>query len=167
MANNHKNDEQVVLTRAGYEKLERELEYLLTHGREEAAEQLSDTGDDTDIIEEPTFHDAVRDKGILEARISELQRVLGNAQIVDEDPDPNSASPGDRVIVWDHQEKAETAFDLLGGAEISMGQRRGVSLDSPVGKALLNRRIGETIEVETPDGTAKYTIRRFEQIPED
>jgi transcription elongation factor GreA len=160
-------NERIVLTREGYEKLERELHYLETEGRLEAAEQLSDAGNDTDIAEEETFREAVNQKSMLEARISQLKRILADAEIVDEDPDPNSASPGDRVVVWDHQEKVEVTFDLLGGAEIAMGRRHGVSVDSPVGKALLDRRVGETVEVETPDGKAKYTIRRLEEIPSE
>jgi transcription elongation factor GreA len=163
MAEQH---EPIVLTRAGYEKLARELNYLLHEGREEAAEQLNDAGSDTDIAEEETFREAANNKSMLEARITQLKHTLANAEIVDEDPDPTSASPGDRVIVWDHQEKAEVTFDLLGGAEIAMGRRHGVSVDSPVGKALLNRHIGETVEVDIPDGKAKYTIRRFEKITE-
>jgi transcription elongation factor GreA len=160
-------NERVVLTRAGYEKLQRELNYLETEGRSEATEQLlNDAGTNTNVAEEETFRDAADQISMLEARITQLKHILADAEIVDEDPDPNTASPGDRVIVWDHQEKVELTFDLLGGAEIAMGRRQGVSVDSPVGRALLDRRIGETIEVETPDGKAKYTIRRFEEIVE-
>ncbi|NWF69498.1 MAG: GreA/GreB family elongation factor [Chloroflexi bacterium] len=158
-------NEPIILTRAGFEQLQRELADLETRGREEAAENLFEAADDTDVAEEETFRDAMNQKSMLEARILQLKQILAMAQVVDEDPDPNSASPGDRVVVWDHQEKAEVIFDLLGGAEIAMGRRHGVSIDSPVGKALLGKRIGDTIEVQTPDGVARYTIRRLEQIP--
>ncbi len=157
-------NERIVLTREGYKKLENELNYLMTEGREEVAQSLSDAGDDTDIAEEETFRDAVDQKSMLEARITQLKHILADAKIIDDDPDPNTASPGDRVIVWDHQEKTELVFDLLGGAEIAVGRRHGVSIDSPVGKALLGKRLGDTVEVQTPDGTATYTIRRFEKI---
>ncbi|MFN8371903.1 MAG: GreA/GreB family elongation factor [Anaerolineae bacterium] len=160
-------NERIVLTRAGYDKLERELKYLLTEGREEAAEQLSEAGDDTDIAEEETFREAANQKSMLEARIVQLKATLANAEIIDEDPDPSTASPGDRVIVWDHQEKEEVIFDLMGGAEIAMGRRHGVSVDSPVGKALLGKHVGESVEVNTPDGKVKFTIRRFEDIPSE
>lgn len=155
---------RIYITRAGYELLERELKYLTTERNQEMTEQIGDAGDDTDIAEEGAFLDSIRERGVLDARINALKRALADVEIIDEDPDPNAASPGDRVVVWDLQERREETFDLLGSAEVAHG-RGGVSIDSPVGRALLGKRVGDLIEVEIPDGKARYTIRRLEQIP--
>lgn len=158
-------EDKVILTRTGYERLQAELEQLSTEGREGLASQLAELRDDTAVEDEAILHDLLASQDKLEERIATIQRVLAAADIVDEDPDPQTASPGDRVIVWDFAEQDEIAFDLLGSAEVAFG-RQGVSIESPVGKALLNRKIGDVVEVMVPDGKVKYAIRRFERIPE-
>jgi transcription elongation factor GreA len=156
-------NEKPILTREGYHQLEQELHDLKTRGREEIAARLNDVRDDTAPSDESLLFEAMTAQEQLEARIAQIERILATAEVIDHDPDPDSASPGDRVIVWDYAEKAEFAFDLLGSAEVAFG-RSGVSIESPVGRALLNRRVGDIVEVQVPDGIARYQIRRLEQI---
>ena len=66
--------------------------------------------------------------------------------------------------MWDFKERKPLQFDLVGGPEVING-REGVAIDSPVGKALQGHRVGDVIEVEVPDGAARYAIRKIERIP--
>ena len=101
----------------------------------------------------------------LDERVSHLQNVLARAEIIDADEDPNTITPGNRVTVYDAAEKEEFTLDLLDHEEITHG-RRGVSLDSPVGKALLGQKVGARVKVEVPDGLVTYKVRKIEMIPD-
>jgi transcription elongation factor GreA len=158
--------DDIILTRAGYEKLKRELDVLMTEEREEVVEQLLDVRDDTEAGEEATFFDAVGKKAWVDQRIAHLQGVLERATIIDDDPNPDQVSPGNRVTVLDMDADEEVVFDLIGSEEVAHG-RSGVSIESPVGKALLGRAIGETVAVEVPMGTVNYRISKIEMIPDD
>lgn len=161
------SEDEIILTRAGYEKLKKELEKLETVTAVEVAERMAEVrADGGDFQDDTAFFDAVTAKNYLDERIARLNMILAQATIIDEDPDPDKASPGDRVIVMDLDEKEELAFDLLGGYEIAHG-RRGVSIASPVGKALLGKKPGDKIEVQTPGGLARYKIIRLEDIPDE
>jgi transcription elongation factor GreA len=158
------SDDEIILTRAGYEKLKNDLDILLNETSKEMAESLADVREDTDPGEEPTFIDTMNDKQRLDDRIARLRTILARATVLDEDPDPDTASPGDRVLVVDLETKEKLHFDLLGSEEVAHG-RRGVSIASPVGKALMGQKIGATIEVKVPDGVARYRIRDITRIP--
>jgi len=160
------SNEEIILTRSGYERLKKELDKLTNVTAVEIAEKMAEIREDGDFSEDPAFYEAMTEKNYLDERISRLQYILNTATIIDEDPDPDTASPGDRVIVKDLDEKEELTFDLLGGYEIAHGMK-GVSIASPVGKALLGKKAGDKIEVETPGGLARFKILRLEDIPEE
>lgn len=152
------------LTRAGYEGLEKELRKLENVDLPEIAERLSEVRSETDSEgEDPQLFTILSQKNYIDDRIANIKRILANATIIEEDPDPDRANAGDRVIVMDLNEKEELAFDLLDSAEV-VHSRRGISTSSPVGKALVGKRVGDTVEVNTPDGKARYKILRFEDI---
>jgi len=153
-----------VLTRSGYDKLQVELEKLLSEESGEVAEKLAEAREN-EAGEEAIFFETMVEKERLDERIAYLRYVLANATIVDHDDDPEHVSPGNRITVYDKDEKEELIFDLLGSAEVTSG-RQGVSLDSPVGKALLGHAVGDTVKVEVPDGVVKYKIRKIELIPD-
>lgn len=152
--------EETILTRAGYEQLQRELNEL-EERLKRAVSAIADVEEDEG--EEAAFFDAVTDREYLQGRIASLRHTLNNARVVDGDDDPDVVSVGNRVTVSDELGDDFT-FDILSSAEVMAG-RRGVTNDSPVGVALLGRRIGETVEVETPDGIAHYTIEAIDDIP--
>lgn len=159
-------EENFYLTKEGYANLERELQILIENDRQKMAEQLKDVHEDTEYGEEATFFDVVTAKERLEEKINYLRRVLARAEIIGEDRDPLRVDPGERVTVWDFETKEEVIFDLLGGPEITTG-RHGVSINSPVGQALLGKKVGDVIEVEVPDGISRFAIRKIESIPPD
>lgn len=158
-------DERIILTRAGYETLEQELNELLTHQTQKVAEQLADVHEDTDWGEEATFFDAMFEKERLDERIGHLRYVLEHAEIINGENDPDLVDPGDRVTVWDLNTKEEVVYDLIGSEEVAHG-RHGVSIKSPVGRALIGHRVGDVVEVQVPDGVARYTIRKIVPIVE-
>ncbi len=159
------SDSEFILTRAGYNKLKIELDKLLNEEIGKAAERLAEAHED-EAGDEANFYAAKVNKERLDARAAHLKLVLAQAEIIEEDPDPESVSPGNRVTVLDIDEKEELVFDLLGSTEIA-NVRKGVSINSPVGKALLGQRVGDKVEVEVPVGIARYKIRKIEMIPDD
>ncbi len=152
------------LTRAGYESLEKELRKLENVDLPDIASRLAEIRSETDSEgEDPQLFNILSQKNYVDERIANIKRILANATVLDEDPDPDSASPGDRVVVMDLDEKEEITFDLLDSAEV-VHSKRGISTRSPVGRALLGKRIGDKVEVNTPGGKARFKIIRFEEV---
>ena len=158
-------ERRILLTRSGYDKLQRELNILTGEEHSRVAEMLADARED-DQGEEAVFFDAVISKERLDERVAHLQNVLARAEVINADEDPDTITPGNRVTVYDTSEKEEFALDLLDTEEITTG-RRGVSLDSPVGRALLGKQVGDRIKVEVPDGLVTYKIRQIDMIPDE
>lgn len=157
-------EERFPLTQTGYEQLKTELENL---EREHAAQQqdFADVNYSNDPSHEEAAYDEVRTtKDDLEEKIGHLKLVLQNAEVISEDADPEGVNLGERVTVWDSAAKETLQFDLIGSEEATHG-REGVTDDSPVGKALLGKRIGDVVEVDVPDGKMRYVIRKIEPLP--
>lgn len=156
--------EEHQLTPAGYKTLEKELRKLENVELKDIAERLNELRSETDSEgEDPQLFNILSEKNYIDERIANIKRILANAVIVEEDPDPDVANAGDRIVVMDLDEKEEIIFDLLDSAEIVHG-RRGISTKSPVGQALLGKRVGDKVEVKTPDGKARFKILRFEDV---
>ena len=158
-------ERRIQLTRLGYQKLQRELDVLTGEENSKVAEMLAEARED-DQGEEAVFFDAMVSKERLDERVSHLQNVLARAEIIETEADPDSITAGIRVTVYDTLEKEEFTLDLLDTEEITHG-RRGVSLDSPVGRALQGKQVGARVEVEVPDGLVTYKVRKIETIPDD
>lgn len=158
-------NDRYILTRAGYEQLQRELaDYQARRARQQ--EEIGDIQNDgsENFPEEGAEFEARTMREFLDERIGNLTLILRNADVVDQDPDPRTVDPGDRVTVWSVEEGEEYEYDLIGGAEVMYG-RLGVSIDSPVGNALLGRKIGDMVNVETPEGITRYVIRAITRTP--
>ena len=158
-------ERRILLTRPGYEQLQRELNILTGEENAKVAEMLADARED-DQGEEAVFFDAMISKERLDERVGHLQNVLARAEVIDADEDPNTITPGNRVTVYDTTEKEEFVMDLLDTEEITHG-RRGVSLEAPVGRALLGKHVGDKVKVEVPDGVVTYKVRKIDMIPDD
>ena len=154
--------ERFTLTREGYQRLERELRQLEA-AQQEDIEEVAEAFDDTDFGENAAYYDKVFDKDRMTERINNLRHVLARADVLDEDPDPDRVSPGNRVTVWDFEANEEISFNIISAEEVTHGIR-GISTESPVGSALLGQMVGDVVEVEVPDGVAKYAIRAIGPI---
>ncbi|MEL6309898.1 MAG: GreA/GreB family elongation factor, partial [Chloroflexota bacterium] len=112
--------------------------------------------------EDSELNDTMEAKKRLEERLANLVDVLHNAEII-ESNDPNIINIGDRVVLLDMEFDEEMTLDLVDGAEVN-GERRAITVDSPVGRAVMGREVGDIVKVKVPDGTAKYKVVSFAPI---
>lgn len=156
--------EVVQLTREGYERLKAEYEHLTTHERAAIAQALLEARADRDIRENAPYDAAKNHQAQVEARIRELQAILASAEVLDEASAGASdrVSIGSTVVVRDLTHDDEMRYTLVSSNEANPRQGR-ISTSSPVGKALLDRREGDEVEVAAPAGTIRYRIERIER----
>ena len=149
------------LTKEGHKKLQDELNYLHTEKREEIAMRLHEAMEDGDLIENAEYEAAKNEQAFTEGRIKELERILANAKIISEvDLDPNIVEIGNKVTMQEEGMDSEV-FTIVGAAE-SDPRKGKISNESPLGKALLNRRAGDVVKVEAPEGSYKVKIIKVE-----
>ena len=151
-------NQEIGLTRAGYERLRDELATLTTISRVEIADRLrvarDHGGEFADNLE---LIDALEDKEILERRIATLEALLPSALVVDDPPRDGTIGIGTRVRLRDIESRRTAEYDVVGSLEPDPVERR-LSADSPVGRALLGRRAGDDIQVEAPGGQMRFRI---------
>ncbi|MGQ9486576.1 MAG: transcription elongation factor GreA [Armatimonadota bacterium] len=155
--------EEIILTRAGYEQLKQELERLKTVERAKSAERIRRARAQGDLSENFEYHEAKRAQAMLEGRIREIQRILEIAQVVDHLPGEDGAiTVGSVVTVKDLEHNEEWTFrvvDSASAAVLGSGEEIDhVSAASPIGQAVVGRKVGDIVQVETPEGTADYEI---------
>jgi transcription elongation factor GreA len=149
------------LTKEGVDKIESELNELRGPQREALARRLREAIQMGDLSENADYHKAKEDQAFLEGRIQELEHILRNAVIVDRASGPQDiVAVGTRVTVQEDGFDPEV-YDLVGIKEADPRSGK-ISYDSPIGKALMDRRVGETVEAETPGGTLRLKILKIE-----
>jgi transcription elongation factor GreA len=149
----------VILTPEGYEQLKAELDRLRTDRRREIAERIAAAREFGEIAENAEYDDAKNEQMMLEHRISQLEERLANAQVIDKKRvDTSVVSVGAVVRLRDVNAKETVEYFIVGSAEANPAERK-LSNESPVGKAILGRKKGETVEVVTPRGSkVKFKI---------
>jgi transcription elongation factor GreA len=149
---------EVILTAEGYEKLKQEIEYLSTDKRREVADRIRIARQFGDIAENAEYDDAKNEQALLEHRISRLEERLANARVIGADEVTSDVvSIGSHVRLRDLEAKQTVEYHIVGSAEANPSEYR-LSNESPVGKAIIGRKKGETVEVATPRGALKYKI---------
>lgn len=145
------------LTKEGLEKIQRELADMKGRQREELAKRLRTAIEQGDLSENADWTAAKEDQGFLEGRIQEYERVLSNVILI-EDVEKNSSEVGigDKVTIVESGEPEEV-YQLVGPKEADPKNGR-ISFESPIGKALMGKHIGEKVTVETPGGNLKFKI---------
>jgi transcription elongation factor GreA len=147
---------ETVLTREGFEKLKEEIDELSTVRRREVAERIKEAREFGDISENSEYDDAKNEQAMLEARIAQLEERLRDAIVIDEAGLPDDVvSLGSRVTL--KLPGGEATFQVVGSAESDPDESR-LSNESPIGKAILGRKKGETVDVVTPSGQVKIKI---------
>ncbi len=149
--------EEVFLTPSGYKRLEEELEHLKTVRRREVAERIRQAKEFGDLSENSEYEDAKNEQAFVEGRIRELEALLRNARVISENGSAGTVEIGSRVRLRDVRTGEEFAFQIVGSAEADPDRNR-ISHKSPVGQAVLGRRPGEVVEVQTPAGRFTYEI---------
>ncbi|MGD1054072.1 MAG: transcription elongation factor GreA [Candidatus Dormibacteria bacterium] len=148
-------DKPVLLTKEGLDKLAAELEELRTVRRAEVAERIKYAKDFGDISENAEYEAAKNEQGMLEGRILTLEMMVRNAVIIEQAEVGGIVQVGSTVEVKD--EYGTQAFTIVGPAEVDVTSGR-ISMESPVGKALLGRRIGDKVAVQSPGGVRELKV---------
>ena len=146
------------LTKEGFQKLQEELDYLRTAKRQEVANRLHEAMEGGELIENAEYEAAKNEQAFVEGRIQELDLLLASAKIIEDNGKKKSDSVqlGSKVTIKEGNFEAET-FIIVGAAEANPRDGK-ISNESPIGKSILNRKIGETVKVETPGGTYNVKI---------
>lgn len=151
-------EKQELLTQEGYNKLEEELEYLKAVKRKEVAERLKVAISFGDLSENAEYDEAKNEQAKLEEQILKLDEKLRKAVIIDESQiDLDIVTVGSIVKLYDYDFDEEIEYSIVGSAEADPFEGK-ISNESPVGKALLGARVGETVEVQVPDGVNKFKV---------
>lgn len=147
-----------LMTYEGVKKLEEELEFLKTIKRVEIKEKIKVARSFGDLSENAEYDEAKNEQAFVEGRIAQLENMLKNASVVDEaDITTDKVSVGAIVKVKDYDFDEIMDLSIVGSAEANPIENK-ISNESPVGKALLGKKVGDTIEVPVPDGVSKYEI---------
>ena len=146
------------LSAARLEELKEELNYLKTVREKEVADQIKEARSFGDLSENSEYDEAKNEQGKLYSRIAELEDILSNYSIIEErDTDPNSVRLGSKITVLDVEMEVEEEYQVVGSQEADPMNGR-ISEESPFGKALLGKAIGETVIVEAPAGNIEYRV---------
>ena len=151
-------EKQVILTRAGLEKLEKELDLLRTVRRKEVAERIKQAIGFGDISENSEYEDAKNEQAFIEGRIITLEKMLRNVTVIDEnDRVAGIVSVGSTVKLKDLEFDEAVEYSIVGSAEADPLSNL-ISNESPVGRAILGEKVGAIVEVDVPDGKLKFQV---------
>ena len=147
-----------ILTYEGLQKYEEELHELKVVKRQEVAQKIKEAREQGDLSENAEYDAAKDEQRDIEARIEELEKILKNAEVIDEDEvDLDKISIGCRVKILDVEYDEELEYKIVGSTEANSLKGK-ISNESPVGKALIGKKVGDTAEVDTQAGTLKYKV---------
>lgn len=153
-----------ILTYAGLKQYEDELHNLKVFKRKEVAQKIKEAREQGDLSENAEYDAAKDEQRDIELRIEELEKLLKNAEVVVEDEvDLDKISIGCRVKVFDLEFSEEMEFKIVGSTEANSLQGR-ISNESPVGHALLGRRVGDVVDVETQMGMIQYKVLDIQRV---
>ena len=152
-----------LLTYAGLKKLEEELHDLKVVKRKEVAEKIKEAREQGDLSENAAYDAAKDEQRDTEARIEEIEKILKNAEVVVEDEvDFDKINIGCSVLVYDKEFDEEIQFKIVRSTEANSLQGK-ISNESPVGQALLGKKVGDEIQVETQAGVMEYKVLKIER----
>jgi transcription elongation factor GreA len=149
---------EVILTPEGHERLKEEIKYLSTVKRREVAERIKQAREFGDIAENSEYDDAKNEQAMLEHRIATLEERLKSARVIEKKEIPAGiVAVGTKVKLRDVAAKETIEYHIVGSAEANPAEHK-LSNESPVGKAIIGRKKGETVEVAAPRGSLKFKI---------
>jgi transcription elongation factor GreA len=148
------------LTRRGFQKLQEELDHLRTVKRQEVAQRLHEAMEGGELIEDAEYEAAKNEQAFVEGKIQELEILLANARIIEEKGKMDVVQVAATVTIREGEAEPEV-YTIVGPAEASPREGR-ISHESPLGKALLNHKAGDTVTVDAPDGSFTVQIVKVE-----
>ncbi|MCC5905886.1 MAG: transcription elongation factor GreA [Balneolaceae bacterium] len=151
------------LSKEGYEKLDKELRDLKTRGRKEIAQEISEARAQGDLSENAEYDAAKEAQGHLEKRIAELENTLATSTIIDEkDINTSKAYLLSTVTILNKKTNKEMKYTLVSKDEADFKKSK-ISVDSPIGKAILGTEVGEVVKVKVPAGRLELEIIKIER----
>ena len=146
------------MTQEGYDKLRAELDELKSVGRAEAAKAIAEAREKGDLSENAEYDAAKDAQGMLEAKINELEKAMAKARIIDESElDTSKVTILSNVRLNNMRVNKEITYKLVSETEANLKERK-ISVNSPIGKGLLGKEVGDVAEINTPGGVIKFEI---------
>ena len=156
-------DKKNILTYQGLQKLEEELQNLKVVRRKEVAQKIKEAREQGDLSENAEYDAAKDEQRDIEARIEDIEKILKNAEVVvEEEVELDKISIGCKVKILDVEENEELEYKIVGSTEANSLKGK-ISNESPVGKALIGRSVGDTVQVETQAGEIAYKVLGIER----
>jgi len=149
------------LTREGYDKLQEELDYLRTYKRQEIANRLHEAMEGGELIENAEYEAAKNEQAFVEGRIKELEILLATARVISETHTTAETIQVGSTVTIQEEGGSPEAYTIVGAAEANPAVGR-ISNESPLGKALLNRKVSESVQVDAPQGSFTVEILKVE-----
>ncbi|MDE7390815.1 MAG: transcription elongation factor GreA [Lachnospiraceae bacterium] len=149
-----KMQKQILLTQQGLKDLEEELDILKTVKRKEMAEKIKLARSYGDLSENSEYDDAKNEQAIMEARIADIEVMLKSAKVIDESEISNEhVHIGSKVKVYDNDFEEELVYHIVSASEADPENDK-ISDESPIGHALLEKKVGEKVHIELPNGSS-------------
>lgn len=157
-------DKKHILTYTGLKQYEDELQDLKVNKRQEIAQKIKEAREQGDLSENAEYDAAKDEQRDIEARIEQLEKLLKNAEVVvEEEIDLEKINIGCRVKVLDMEFDEEMEFKIVGSTEANSLQNK-ISNESPVGHALLGKKVGDIVDVETQAGVIQYKVLEIQRV---
>ena len=157
-------EKKTILTYAGLKKLEDELENLKVVRRKEVSKKIKEAREQGDLSENAEYDAAKDEQRDIEARIDEIEKLLKNVEvIVEDDVDVDKINVGCKVCLYDNEFEEEVEYRIVGSTEANSLEGR-ISNESPLGKALIGKTVGDLVEVETQVGVVEYKVLKIERV---
>jgi transcription elongation factor GreA len=149
--------EQEYLTPEGLKKLEEELEFYKTVKRGEVAQRLRDAMSEGEVEENPEYEDAKNEQAFVEGKIIDIEQILSNAILIENKGPANEVRLGSKVSITEVGTRSAENYVIVGSAEADPINGK-ISHESPLGKALIGRKVNETFAIQAPDGAIKFKV---------
>ena len=154
--------QEIKMSAAGLKAMQEELEYLKTVRRKELAEEIKEARSHGDLSENSEYDEAKTEQGKLYSKIAELKALIEKAEIIEkQDMDKGVVALSSRIKLLDVDENEELEYQIVGSQEANPMSGR-ISDESPIGRGLLGHKVGETVTIEAPAGSMKFTILSVE-----
>lgn len=146
------------MTQAGYDKIVAEINELEAVQRPKISQQIAEARDKGDLSENAEYDAAKEAQGLLEAKISQLKSVLSNARIIDESRlSTDSVQILNKVTIKNLKNGAKVAYTLVSDSEANLKENK-ISVNTPIAKGLIGKKVGEVVEVQTPGGLMSFEV---------
>ncbi len=148
---------KIILTHEGLENLEQELQELKVVRRKDVAAKIKEARGQGDLSENAEYDAAKEEQAEIEARIITIENMLRNAEVIDSGNVTDTVSIGNTIKLFDNEFQEEIEYTLVGSAEADPFNGK-ISNESPIGSTIIGHKVGDTVEVDTPDGIISFKI---------